>query len=92
MGIVPAQLPEGVSSATLGLDGTETFDLLGVAGRVTPRQRARLVIRRADGQSDEVPVTVRIDTPIEAEYHRHGGILPYGLRELLASAPRTPPA
>jgi aconitate hydratase len=92
MGIVPAQLPEGVSSATLGLDGTETFDLLGVAGRVTPRQRARLVIRRADGQSDEVPVTVRIDTPIEAEYHRHGGILPYVLRELLASAPRTPPA
>jgi aconitate hydratase len=89
MGIVPVQLPEDVSAATLGLDGTETYDLLGVAGRIAPRQRARLVVHRASGRTEEVPVTVRIDTPVEAEYHRHGGILPYVLRELLA-APAAP--
>jgi aconitate hydratase len=84
MGIVPCQLPEGVSAHTLGLDGTETFELLGVSGRVAPRQRARLVVRRQDGRSEEVPVTLRIDTPIEAEYLRHGGIMPYVLRQILA--------
>ena len=89
MGIVPVQLPEEVSAATLGLDGTEAYDLLGVAGRIAPRQRARLVVHRASGRTEEVPVTVRIDTPVEAEYHRHGGILPYVLRELLA-APAAP--
>jgi aconitate hydratase len=87
MGIVPCQLPEGVSAQTLGLDGTETYDLRGVAGRLTPRQQARLVVSRRDGRVDEVPVTVRIDTPIEAEYLRHGGILPYVLRQILARGP-----
>jgi aconitate hydratase len=84
MGILPCQLPEGVSAQTLGLDGTETYDLLGVSGAVTPRQPARLAIRRRDGRTEEVPVTVRVDTPIEAEYHRHGGIMPYVLRQILA--------
>jgi aconitate hydratase len=84
MGIVPCQPPEGVSAATLGLDGTETFDLVGVGGRVAPGQRARLVVHRRDGRAEDVPVTVRIDTPIEAEYYRHGGILPYVLRQILA--------
>ncbi len=84
MGILPCQLAEGVSAATLGLDGTERYDLLGVSGRIAPRQRARLVIRRKDGRSEEVPVTVRIDTPIEAEYYRHGGIMPYVLRQIVA--------
>jgi aconitate hydratase len=84
MGVLPCQLPEGVSAETLGLDGSERFDLLGVAGAVTPRQAARLAIHRRDGRTEEVPVTVRIDTPVEAEYHRHGGILPYVLRQILA--------
>jgi aconitate hydratase len=84
MGVLPCQLPEGVSAQTLGLDGTEGLDLLGVAGKLTPRQRARLVVRRRDGRSEEVPLVVRIDTPIEAEYHRHGGIMPYVLRQLVA--------
>jgi aconitate hydratase len=84
MGIIPCQLPEGVSAQTLGLDGTETYDLLGVTGRVAPRQKARLVVRGKDGRSEEVPVTVRIDTPIESEYLRHGGIMPYVLRQILA--------
>ncbi len=86
MGVLPVQLPEGVSAQTLGLDGSETFDLLGVAGAITPRQQARLAIRRRDGEAEEVPVTVRIDTPVEAEYYRHGGILTYVLRQILARA------
>jgi aconitate hydratase len=84
MGILPCQLPEGVSAQTLGLDGTETYELLGVSGRVAPRQPARLVVRRQDGRTEEVRVTVRIDTPIEAEYLRHGGIMPYVLRQIVA--------
>jgi aconitate hydratase len=84
MGVLPCQLPEGVSAQALGLDGTESFDLLGVSGRLAPRQRARLVVRRRDGRTEEVPLVVRIDTPIEAEYHRHGGIMPYVLRQLVA--------
>jgi aconitate hydratase len=86
MGVLPCQLDEGVSAQTLGLDGSEVFDLVGVAGKLAPRQRARLVVHRRDGRSDEVPVTVRIDTPIEAEYLRHGGIMPYVLRQILARA------
>jgi aconitate hydratase len=84
MGVLPCQLPEGATAQSLGLDGTETFDLLGVAGRIRPRQQARLVVHRKDGRREEVPLAVRIDTPIEAEYHRHGGIMPYVLRQLLA--------
>ncbi|WP_242361211.1 aconitate hydratase [Anaeromyxobacter sp. SG17] len=84
MGVLPCQLPEGVSAQTLGLDGTETFDLVGVAGRLTPRQRATLVVHRRDGRRDEVELVVRIDTPIEAEYYRHGGIMPYVLRQIVS--------
>jgi aconitate hydratase len=84
MGILPCQFPEGVSALTLGVDGTETFDLAGVTGPVKPRQVAKLVVRRKGGGTEEVPVTVRIDTPIETEYHRHGGIMQYVLRQLLA--------
>jgi aconitate hydratase A / 2-methylisocitrate dehydratase len=85
MGVLPCQFAEGTDAATLRLDGTETFDLLGSADP-QPRQKARLVIHRKSGKSDEVPVTARIDTPIEVEYYRHGGILPYVLRQLLGMA------
>ncbi len=84
MGILPCQFPEGVSAQTLGLDGTETYDLLGVTGKLAPRQSARFIVRRSDGRSEEIRVTLRIDTPIESEYHRHGGIMPYVLRQILA--------
>ncbi len=86
MGVLPVQLAEGVSAQTLALDGSETYDLLGVAGAIAPRQQARLAIHRRDGRTEEVPVTVRIDTPVEAEYYRHGGILQYVLRQILARA------
>jgi aconitate hydratase len=86
MGVLPCQFPEGVSAQSLGLDGSETYDLLGVAGKLTARQRARLVVHRKDGRTDEVELIVRIDTPIEAEYYRHGGIMQYVLRQILARA------
>ena len=84
MGIVPCQFKGGDSLQSLDLNGTETFDLLGLDGEVKPQQDATLVIRRAGGAVQEVAVTVRIDTPAEVDYFRHGGILPYVLRQLMA--------
>jgi aconitate hydratase len=87
MGVLPCQFKEGVNASTLGLDGSETFDLVGLQeAEVRPRQDLTLVIRRESGESQEVPVTLRIDTPIEVEYYRHGGILPYVLRQLIAQS------
>jgi aconitate hydratase len=85
MGVLPCQFKEGTNAQTLGLDGTETFDLVGLnEGEVRPRQDLTLRIRRASGETEDVPVTLRIDTPIEVEYYRHGGILPYVLRQLIS--------
>ena len=87
MGVLPCQFKDGASAATLGLDGTETFDLLGLeAPGFKPRQDVKLAIHRANGKTDEVALTVRIDTPIEIDYYQHGGILPYVLRQLVAAA------
>jgi len=86
MGVLPCQFKEGVDASTLRLEGTETFDLLGLESGLSPRQDARLVIHRAGGSVQEVAVTVRIDTPIEVEYYKHGGILPYVLRQILGLA------
>jgi aconitate hydratase len=83
MGVLPCQLPEGTSAETLALDGSERFDLLGL-GELRPRQQVMLQISRADGRRDTVPLTVRIDTPVESEYFAAGGILPYVLERLLA--------
>ena len=83
MGVLPCQFKEGADASTLKLDGTETFDLTGLEGGPTPRQDARVVIHRANEATEEVPVTLRIDTPIEVEYYRHGGILLYVLRQML---------
>ena len=85
MGVLPCQFKEGINAASLNLDGTETFDITGLESReVTPRQDVMLRIHRADDSTDQVPVTLRIDTPIEIDYYLHGGILPYVLRQLLA--------
>jgi aconitate hydratase len=83
MGVLPCQFEEGTNPETLGLDGTETFDLVGFGDDLHPRQKARLVINR-NGTATEVPVIVRIDTAIEVDYYRHGGILQYVLRQLMA--------
>jgi aconitate hydratase len=85
MGVLPLQFEEGTSAQTLGLDGSETFDVVGLSEDVKPRQKLTLRITRADGKTQDVPVILRIDTPIEVEYYRHGGILPFVLRELMAA-------
>ena len=85
MGVLPLQFKEGQSAASLNLDGTETFDLKGLEGTsVRPMQEVTLRINRASGESEEIALTLRIDTPIEVEYYRAGGILQYVLRQLLA--------
>ncbi len=84
MGVLPCQFKEGVSARSLALDGTEVFDLVGLGNGVTPLQDVTLIVRRTNGTTEEVPVTLRIDTPIEIDYYQHGGILPYVLRQLLA--------
>jgi aconitate hydratase len=84
MGVLPCQFKEGMNADTLGLDGTQTFDLIGMENGVRPLQELTLIIKRASGKREEVPVILRIDTPIEVDYYRHGGILPYVLRQLLA--------
>ncbi len=83
MGVLPLQFKDGVNAQTLKLNGTETFDLSGLDGDVTPRQDVTLKINRVDGTSENVALTLRIDTPIELEYYKGGGILQYVLRQLL---------
>ncbi|MGN6183687.1 MAG: aconitate hydratase, partial [Thermoanaerobaculia bacterium] len=84
MGVLPLQFEEGTNAASLNLDGTETFDIEGIEGTLKPRQKATLRIKRATGTTDEVQVTVRIDTPIEVDYYEQGGILPFVLGQLMA--------
>ena len=84
MGVLPLQFIGDDSVQTLGITGNETFDLKGLEGEIKPQQLATLVIHRADGSSTEVKVLLRIDTPIEVDYYKHGGILPFVLRQLLA--------
>ncbi len=86
MGVLPLQLPEGVTRKTLKLDGNETFDVIGLAGGIKPRMTLTLVIHRQNGQSENVPVLCRIETQDEVDYFRHGGILQYVLRGLARPA------
>jgi aconitate hydratase len=81
MGVLPLQFPEGVSAESLGLDGTETFDILGL-DKLVPRVKAELVVHRRDGGEVRQPVTVRLDTAVELEYVKAGGILPCVLARL----------
>lgn len=67
------------------MNGSETYDVLGLSDEVQPRQMLTFRITRGDGSTEEVPVVLRIDTPIEVEYYRHGGILPFVLRELMGT-------
>jgi aconitate hydratase len=84
MGVLPLQFPEGISAQSLALDGTETYDITGLSDSIQPRQDVTLTITRKDGTKLEQTVKLRIDTPIEVDYYRHGGILPFVLRQLIA--------
>ena len=83
MGVLPLQFKDDASAKSLELDGTEIFDLQELPDNLHPREDLVLTIRRANGQRDQITVCCRIDTPIEIDYYRHGGILPYVLRQLL---------
>ncbi|AKU91442.1 aconitate hydratase AcnA [Vulgatibacter incomptus] len=83
MGILPLQLEAGTSAKSLGITGHETVDVLGIAEGVIPGKTLDVRVKGADGASRTFPVLARIDTPDEAEYYRHGGILVYVLRRLL---------
>jgi aconitate hydratase len=84
MGVLPLQFKDGQSATSLGFDGTETFEIIGLeATEIKPRMEVTLKVSTTDGQATEIPLLLRIDTPIEIEYYKNGGILPYVLRQLL---------
>jgi len=84
MGVLPLQFKPGTTWENLGLKGDEVVDVV-LPDELRPLSDAKLVVTRSNGASVTVPVTLRIDTPIEVEYYRHGGILPFVLRQLLAA-------
>ncbi len=84
MGVLPLQFEDGTSVVSMNLDGSETYDVLGLSDDLKAQQELTLRITRADGASEGLPVLCRIDTDIEVEYYRHGGILSYVLRQLVA--------
>jgi aconitate hydratase len=86
MGVLPLQFKDGTTAQSLKLDGTETYDIIGLDANLKPQQDLALRITRQDGGVEEVPVRCRIDTPIEIDYYQHGGILPFVLRQLVAKA------
>jgi aconitate hydratase len=78
------QFKDGQSAQSLNLTGSETFDIVGLeAGKIRPMQDVTLNIKREDGTVESAQLTLRIDTPIEIEYYKNGGILPYVLRQLV---------
>ncbi len=84
MGVLPLQFAEGTNAQSLKLDGSEIYAITGLSDAIEPGQMVTLEITRRHGKQEKVPVKLRIDTPIEIDYYRHGGILPFVLRELLA--------
>ena len=84
MGVLPLQFKDGTTTQTLKLDGTETYDVVGLTADIKPQQDLTLKITRKGGAIENVPVRCRIDTPIEIDYYQHGGILPYVLRQIVA--------
>jgi aconitate hydratase len=82
MGILPLEYADGANRESLGLTGEETFAISGIGGSLQPRMRIDVRATAGDGATRTFPAIVRIDTPLEAEYYRHGGILPYVLRQV----------
>ncbi|TWT40819.1 aconitate hydratase AcnA [Botrimarina hoheduenensis] len=84
MGVLPLEFQGGATRESLGLTGEETFDIPELTDALKPRQTITVKATSADGKAKEIPMTVRIDTPVELDYYRHGGILAFVLRKLLA--------
>ncbi|MCU9955091.1 MULTISPECIES: aconitate hydratase AcnA [Burkholderia] len=85
MGVLPLQFKGSDSVQSLGITGDETYDIEGLGDDFKPQQDVTLVINRKNGETQRVQVLLRIDTPIEVDYYKHGGILPFVLRSLLAA-------
>ena len=86
MGVLPLQFGPGAGWCATGLDGTETFDVIGLAADLAPGSAATLVVTSADGTQRRLPLTVRLDGDTEVTYYQHGGIIPFVLRRLLRDA------
>lgn len=84
MGVLPLQFVDGTTAHSLGLDGSEIFSITGLSNSIQPGQQVTLEVEGKNREKRPVPVKLRIDTPMELDYYRHGGILPFVLRQLLA--------
>jgi aconitate hydratase len=84
MGVLPLQFPEGTMAQSLGLDGSEVFSITGLSDAIKPGETVTLEVEDKNRRKRPIPVKLRIDTPIEIDYYRHGGILPFVLRQLLS--------
>ena len=84
MGVLPLQYVDGQSANSLGLDGTETFDFVGIADGLTPSQMVNVTANTDDGNVINFEALARIDTPVEIDYYRHGGVLNFVLRRFIA--------
>jgi aconitate hydratase len=84
MGVLPLQFKDGENRKTLGLTGFETYDIEGIADGLTPRKEITVRATAEDGTVTTFTAIARVDTPVEVEYYRHGGILQYVLRGMLA--------
>jgi aconitate hydratase len=85
MGVLPLQFLEGTNAQTLGLEGSETYSVTGLSEAIEPGKNVTLEIVRTNGEKKSISVKLRIDTPIEIDYYRHGGILPFVLRQLMGT-------
>ncbi|ABW01467.1 aconitate hydratase AcnA [Caldivirga maquilingensis] len=85
MGVLPIQLPEGVSWRSLGLTGNEVVDVIGIEEGLEPRKRLKIRVTKPNGEVKEVEAIARLDNEVEVEYYKHGGILPYMLRRIALS-------
>ena len=85
MGVLPLQFENGESVSSLGLTGEEVFDIEGIAEELVPGKRLTVTATASDGSVKRFAVRTRIDTPIEVDYYKHDGILPYVLRNLAKS-------
>jgi aconitate hydratase len=85
MGILPLQFKNGENAQSLGLTGRETYDVSGITSQLSPKQELTLTVHKPEGNSINFKAVARIDTPVEIEYYRYGGILPYVLSQLAGS-------
>jgi len=85
MGVMPLEFLPGQSASSLGLTGHETYDVEGLAADLKPGKRVRVKATTAEGKETAFEAVARVDTPDDVEYYRHGGLMPYVLRGLLAA-------